>query len=189
MHQRTQRGSMARAASAPPMSSVSHPNAVRIPVAVLLAAASLPAMNMDGFPPLNPGFTMQAAPTQLNAFTKCAAPNSRCNRSMSDSSKLVKSFRSPFSGGASAIGLVASITVFPARIPSPAMRRASAATEALPRHAKGFRGHGSLDREHDHLRKLRRLGKAADSRLGVCLRPVRQLGGRAGAHCDLVPVL
>src|SRR5215510_8152371 len=50
---------------------------------------------------------------------------------MSDSSRSVKNFNTPFTGGASAIGFVASITVFPDRLDSPAARSASAATVPL----------------------------------------------------------
>src|SRR4029450_8694656 len=55
----------------------------------------------------------------VKAFTKCASGNSRCNRSMSDSSRVVKNFKTPFCGGASAIGLVVSMTGLPARLDIP----------------------------------------------------------------------
>ena len=47
-------------------------------------------MNIVGLPPLYSGFTIRGAPTELNAFTKCAAGNSRCSRSISESSSVVK---------------------------------------------------------------------------------------------------
>ena len=59
MHHSMQSGSIARAASARPISAVSHPNWSSRPVTIVLAAASLPQMNMVGFPPLNCGLTMQ----------------------------------------------------------------------------------------------------------------------------------
>ena len=73
---------------------------------------------------------MQGAPTELNAFTKCASLNWRCSVSISDMLMSVKNRSTPFSGGASSIGLQASITVFPARFFAPASVSASAA--ALP---------------------------------------------------------
>ena len=51
MHQRMQSGSIARAASALPMSAVSQPNWSRMPVTVFFAASSLPQMNIVGLPP------------------------------------------------------------------------------------------------------------------------------------------
>src|ERR1051325_6601921 len=96
----------------------------------LLCASSLPQINSVGFPPWNRGFTMRALPTELNAFTKRAAGNSRCNCSISDSSRVVKNCSTPWLGGASAMGLVASMTGLPARLDDPAPCSASA--EAAP---------------------------------------------------------
>ena len=71
MHQSMHSGSMARAASALPISAVSQPNCARIPDTAFFATSSLPQMNMVGVP-VNCGFTMHAAPTELKAFTKRA---------------------------------------------------------------------------------------------------------------------
>src|ERR1017187_6637850 len=130
MHQSMHKGSMARAAAAPPISAVSHPNWSRTVLTCFFAPASLPQINIVGFPPSNFGFTISAAPTELKAFTKCAPENSCCNCSMCDSLMLLKNFSTPSSGGASSIGLVASTTVLPARLFAPAAR--SAEDAALP---------------------------------------------------------
>ena len=74
---------------------------------------------------------MQALPTELNALTSLAPGNSRCRRSMSDSSRLVKNFNTPFTGGASAIGFVTSMTGLPDRLEAPATRSASALADPL----------------------------------------------------------
>ena len=86
-------------------------------------------MNIVGGPPLNCGFTIAAAPTELKAFTSLAAGNSPCRRSISESSSVVKNFSTPFTGGASAIGFVTSMTVLPVTLFAPAARKASAATD------------------------------------------------------------
>jgi hypothetical protein len=67
-------------------------------------------------------------PTLEKAFTKLAAGASFCRRSISDSLGPVKYCRTPLTGGAAAIGLVASRTVLPARLSTPARRIASSAT-------------------------------------------------------------
>jgi hypothetical protein len=95
------------------------------------ATASLPQMTIVGFPPANCGLTMQALPTELNAFTKRTPTNSRCNRSNSESSCVVKNFNTPWSGGASAMGLVASITILPVGAATPAAFTASTAPVPL----------------------------------------------------------
>jgi hypothetical protein len=46
----------------------------------------------------------------------------RCSRSISDSSRLVKNLITPLTGGASAIGLVVSMTTLPASVSGPASR-------------------------------------------------------------------
>ena len=120
IHQSMQRGSMARAASTAPMSSVSHPNRSRIPVTCFLAASSLPQMNMEGLPSLKKGLYIRALPTLLNALTKFAFGAACCNCSISEWSRLVLNFNTPFSGGAGAIGLVTSMMVLPSRFFSPA---------------------------------------------------------------------
>jgi len=71
---------------------------------------------------------MRAAPTELNAFTRCAPGNSRCSCSIKDSFRFVVNCSTPSTGAAAAIGLVASITTFPTRWAAPAPRRAAAAT-------------------------------------------------------------
>ena len=113
------------------MSAVSQPNCSRIPVTVFFAPSSLPQMNMVGRPPLSSGLTMRAAPTELKALTNFAPANSRCSRSTSASSRLVKTRSTPFTGGASAMGFVASMTGLPDRFEAPAARRASALAEPL----------------------------------------------------------
>src|ERR1035441_4559657 len=50
---------------------------------------------------------------------------------MRDSLRSVKNRKTPFTGGASAIGFVASMTIFPARLVGPAARNASAAAAPL----------------------------------------------------------
>src|SRR5512137_1202719 len=70
MHQSMQSGSMARAASAFPMSETSQPNWSTMPEMIFFAPSSLPQMNMVGLPPANFGSLMQALPTELNALTK-----------------------------------------------------------------------------------------------------------------------
>src|SRR5574340_477746 len=102
-----------------------------MPLTSFLAPSSFPHKNMVGFPSLNCGLTMRALPTELKALTKRTAGNSRCRRSIKDSSRVVKNFSTPLVGGASAIGFVASMTGFPARLAAPAERSASAATVPL----------------------------------------------------------
>jgi hypothetical protein len=88
-------------------------------------------MNMVGLAPLNCGFTMHALPTELKALTKRAPLNSRCRRSINESSRLVKNFNTPLAGGASAMGLVVSTTGLPARFGAVAARSASIAAVPL----------------------------------------------------------
>ena len=96
-----------------------------------MATSSLPQMNIVGGPPGKTGFTMNALPTQENTFTKRASGACLCRRSMSDSSRSVKNRRTPFCGGASAMGFVASITVLPDRLAGPASAMTSSATAPL----------------------------------------------------------
>src|SRR5262245_7051018 len=72
IHQSMQSGSMARAASAFPMSAASKPKPSMTAAACFLAASSLPQMNIVGLPPTNVGSTMKALPMQEKAFTKRA---------------------------------------------------------------------------------------------------------------------
>ncbi len=69
MHQSMQSGSMARAASAWPMSAASHPNWFRMPLTVRFATASLPQMNIVGCPPVNWGFTSNLVDAWRSAAT------------------------------------------------------------------------------------------------------------------------
>lgn len=64
----------------------------------------------------NDGFTINAFPTLLNALTNFASGTFSRNSSINDLSRLVKYFKTPLTGGASAIGFVVSITVFPGRL-------------------------------------------------------------------------
>src|SRR3954467_13017163 len=73
---------------------------------------------------------MRALPTLLNAFTRRASGNAACSRSSRDAFGPVKYCSTPSTGGASAIGLVVSITPFPSPLAAPASRNASSA--ALP---------------------------------------------------------
>jgi len=104
-----------------------------LPPALRLEIAEV-KLNMVGLPPANCGLTMHALPTELKAFTSRAPGNSCWSRSMRDSSRVVKKRSTPWIGGASAIGLVASMTGFAAKFSAPARRRASAAT--CPRTAR-----------------------------------------------------
>src|SRR6185437_15606468 len=131
MHQSMHSGSMARAASTPPISSTSQPNWSSSGVMRSLALWSAPQMNIVGLPPAYTGSTMRALPTELSALTKRTCGNSRCSRSRSESSRVVKNFNTPFTGGASASGLVASITGLPARLDGPAARTMAAAAVPL----------------------------------------------------------
>jgi len=97
------------------MSQVSQPTWVSGSRGRSFAPASLPQMNIVGGPPGSFGWIMNALPTQENAFTKCASFARRCSRSISESSRPVKKRSTPFSGGRSAMGFVASSTGFPAR--------------------------------------------------------------------------
>ena len=84
---------------------------------------------MVGFTPPKSGSTMNAWPTHENAFTNRASGEASWSRSMSDSFGPVNRRSTPFTGGASAIGFVVSITVFPA---SPAPEAFTAASAAVP---------------------------------------------------------
>src|SRR5688572_9362425 len=99
MHHKMQSGSIARAASALPISSVSHPNDLRMPDTFFLEFSSFPQMNMVGGPPLKPGLYIMALPTLLNAFTTFASGNHFWILSISESSSVVKYFKTPLSGG------------------------------------------------------------------------------------------
>jgi hypothetical protein len=63
-----QSGSMARAASTAPMSSISQPNWVSTLRASALASALWPQMNIDGRTPPSSGFTISVLPTHEKAF-------------------------------------------------------------------------------------------------------------------------
>src|SRR5262245_10644313 len=82
----------------------------------LLRALVVAADEHRRLPPGNCGLTMKVWPTELNALRKRAAANSRWRRSISDSSRVVKNFRTPLLGGTSAMGFVASTTTLPARL-------------------------------------------------------------------------
>ena len=71
MHHSMHSGSIARAAAATPMSSVSQPNWSRTARACSFAPLSLPQMNIDGFEG-SFGLTIRPAPTLLNTFTNFA---------------------------------------------------------------------------------------------------------------------
>src|SRR5579863_4709432 len=131
MHQSMHNGSMARAASALPRSAVSQPNWSLIWCTTALALSLLPQMNIVGLPLLYSGLIIRALPTELYALTKCASGTAACNCSISDRSRLVKNLSTPLTGGASAIGLVASMTGLPARFAAPAILSTSAATVPL----------------------------------------------------------
>ena len=88
--------------------------------AIVLAVPSFPQMNIVGGPPFSLGLTMRALPTLLNALTKRALGAALCSRSIRESSRVVKKLITPFTGGASAIGLVASMTILPASACAPA---------------------------------------------------------------------
>ena len=70
-----------------------------------LATSSLPQINMVGFPPEKCGFTMCALPTELKALTNFTAGNSRCRRSIEDSSSVVVNLSTPFTGATLALGV------------------------------------------------------------------------------------
>src|SRR5580704_13039726 len=112
MHQSMHNGSIARAASALPQSSVSQPNWSRTPRAVSFAAASFPQMNIVGLAG-SFGLTKRALPQLENAFTNLAAGRLFWSRSINDSLGPVMNERTPLTGGASAIGLVVSRTTLP----------------------------------------------------------------------------
>jgi hypothetical protein len=59
------------------------------------------------------GIVHQSTSNAVKRLYKVRSGAIFCRRSMSDSSRLVKYFSTPFCGGASAIGLVASMTVLP----------------------------------------------------------------------------
>lgn len=84
-------------------------------------------MNIVGLPAEYCGFTIFGFPTELNAFTKFTFGCAAWRRSISDSSRLVKNFSTPFTGGAAAMGLVGSITVLPASVSPPASSSTSSA--------------------------------------------------------------
>ena len=86
-------------------------------------------MNIVGGPPSSFGSTINALPTQEKAFTKRASGARSWSCSISDRSRVVKNRSTPFTGGASAIGFVTSITVFPARASAPARSMTDAAAD------------------------------------------------------------
>ena len=89
---------------------------------------------------------------------------------------MVKNLRTPCVGGASAIGLVASMTGFRERFLLPAARSASAAARAF-------------DRQNDHLPKACGIAEAADERLWILAVPSRELCLVARTDHGVVPVL
>jgi hypothetical protein len=125
-----QSGSMARAASAAPMSATSQPNSPSMALTLAFACALLPQINIVGFSS-NEGLYIKAFPTHENAFTKCAEGAMSCSRFISDSFILVKKLSAPFTGMASAMGLHASIIVLPAKFAGPQLRITSSATVPL----------------------------------------------------------
>ena len=78
--------------------------------------------------------TIRAFPTLLNALTNRASGNAACSRSISDSFGPVNTCRTPSIGGASASGLVVSMTTLPARFAAPASVSADSAID--PRTAR-----------------------------------------------------
>jgi hypothetical protein len=52
---------------------------------------------------LTANLPLKGLPTELNALTKRASGNARCERSMRDSSRLVKNFSTPLTGRSSAM--------------------------------------------------------------------------------------
>ncbi len=86
-------------------------------------------MNMVGGPPGSFGSIMSALPTQEKAFTKWAAGTLACKRSRRESPGPVKNGITPFTGGPSAMGLLVSMTVLPARAPA---QDSAAATAPVP---------------------------------------------------------
>jgi hypothetical protein len=84
MHQSMQSGSMARAASTRPQSSLSHPNSSSTRRTTSFAPASSPQMNIVGRT-ASLGSTNSALPTLEKAFTNRAAGARFCSRSMSES--------------------------------------------------------------------------------------------------------
>src|SRR5207244_4103584 len=107
------------ATSRAPTSEMSQPNSFRIDFTSSLAPAWLPQMNIVGGPPGSAGSTMKALPTHENALTNRASGARRCSFSISESSRVVKKWSTPWTGGWSAIGLVVSITVLPRRFCAP----------------------------------------------------------------------
>src|SRR5438067_12531780 len=68
IHHKIHKGSIARADSTLPMSSVSQPNASRISFTVFFASSLFPQINMLGLPPANFGLYMNTFPTLLKDF-------------------------------------------------------------------------------------------------------------------------
>src|ERR1017187_9601744 len=127
MHHSMHSGSSAREAIMPPQSNGSQPKLRITPSTCRLAAASFPQRNIVGGPCSYFGCIMRAAPTLLKALTTCASGAAAWTRSPSDSFRPVVNTSTPSTGGASAIGLVVSITVLPARLAGRASAMASSA--------------------------------------------------------------
>ena len=118
MHQSMQSGSMARAAMALPMSAVSQPNCSRTDVTVFFASASLPQMNIVGLPPLKLRIDHQIAADRIERLDELAHRRTRAAGAPSATRRgSVKNLITPSVGGASAMGLVASMTTF-GRLPA-----------------------------------------------------------------------
>src|SRR5579862_1286663 len=129
MHHKMHKDSMAPAAPDLPISSVSHPNAVRISVTRRLARSSSPQMNMVGFPSLNFGLYISVFPALLKALTRLASGNAFCVLSISESPGPVKKRSTPSLGGSLLMGLDTSMTTFPLKLFLPAALMTSSVAE------------------------------------------------------------
>src|SRR5262249_33715186 len=76
--------------------------------------------------------------TELKALTNCALVAARWSRSIRDSSCVVKNRSTPLTGGAAAMGFVASMTGLFARFAAPAARTASTAAVPFTASATSF---------------------------------------------------
>ena len=127
MHQSMHSGSIARAASAVPMSAVSQPNWSRMPCATALRRRVVAADEHRRLAAGNCGLTIARVADGIERLDEVRVREVRSAAAPSAiRSRVVKNLRTPLAGGASAIGLVASITILPARLAEPGGRTASA---------------------------------------------------------------
>ena len=186
------------------MSAASQPNCSRIRAASALAPSSSPQMNIVGGPPGEGRVDHEGVADRGERLDEARrrAPRLQPLHQRVVGAGEVRAAR-PFSGGASAIGLVASMTTLPARVPTPASATASSAAVPLtastttrrrprsPRRCRCGRGYrrGPTNRPACWARASRASPRShgPGSRPRAPVRPVRSRAHRSSSWATTLP--